>query len=417
MATFPPIPKVPSVPSVPKVPSIQLPGSVIDAATKAANAAKAAAEAAVPSFGSLMDAAKASVTGAAGGLFKDTSAAVASVGAAQFGIGGDAPDLKAFEAYKQQVADVQKNAVIDMAIAKAGIAQKAMEATAAGKAIGGAAIAGALAATKSIQNLQANLSNPAALAADIAASAAAKADTIASLKANTMLALLSKPMAPSLATAMGGALNSALINDETKFNIIKAQETEASQEPAGEAPPSDFVRPKSFSSDSPTVDPVAEAKITPPERDKKVYKIEVYNYAIKRDTARTAYLKHLGVTWKKDDPDPGREVTKAGLEKEVSAIYDKVVGRDGANKDRSTSSDIKDSKPNEADRTEEEKALIAKVSAEKEIFYAGEWWKKKNELFKTYSTLFENYKLVYDAWINNGDRFKLPADLEKELKS
>jgi hypothetical protein len=403
------------VPSLPKVPSIQLPGSVIDAATKAGNAAKAAAEAAVPSFGSLMDAAKASVTGAAGGLFKDTSAAVASVGAAQFGIGGDAPDLKAFEAYKQQVADVQKNAVIDMAIAKAGIAQKAMEATAAGKAIGGAAIAGALAATKSIQNLQANLSNPAALAADIAASAAAKADTIASLKANTMLAMLSKPLAAGLAAAMGAALNPSLVNDLTKLNIIKAQETDASQEPEGEAQPTDTVRPKDFTiikAEEPTPPP-----ITPPPVDKKVYAVELVKMSDKVAAAKSKMFKYVGINWKKGDPNPTEEVKKKAADDTISKIYDKVVGRDGANKERFQRLAIIAAKPNESDRTEEEKALIARVDVERNIFNTGEWSKEKDAVIDNYSKLFDRYKLAHDCWLNNGDRFSLPADIEKELKS
>jgi hypothetical protein len=415
MATFPPIPKVPSLPSVPKVPSIQLPGSVIDAATKAANAAKAAAEAAVPSFDSLMSAAKASVTGAAGGLFKDTSAAVASVGAAQFGIGGDSPDLKAFEAYKQQVADVQKNAVIDMAIAKAGLAQKAMEATAAGKAIGGAAIAGALAATKSIQNLQANLSNPAALAADIAASAAAKADTIASLKANTMLAMLSKPMAAGLAGAMGAALDPALINNLTKLNIIKAQETEASQEPPGEEQPSDTVRPKSSTTDT-NVEAASPPPITPPPVDKKIYGIEIANFSDRVSAARKAYYAYIGIKWKKGDPEPSKEVQNKSFFAIVEEKYDKVVGRDGANKERIAARAIKDAKPDETTRTEEEKALIAKTDVERNTFNTGEWMNGKAAVWDTYIKLFERYKQAYDCWINNGDRFTLPADIEQELK-
>ena len=415
MATFPPIPKVPSLPSVPKVPSIQLPGSVIDAATKAANAAKAAAEAAVPSFDSLMSAAKASVTGAAGGLFKDTSAAVASVGAAQFGIGGDSPDLKAFEAYKQQVADVQKNAVIDMAIAKAGIAQKAMEATAAGKAIGGAAIAGALAATKSIQNLQANLSNPAALAADIAASAAAKADTIASLKANTMLAMLSKPMAAGLAGAMGAALDPALINNLTKLNIIKAQETDASQEPPGEEQPSDTVRPKSSTTDS-NLDASGAVPIAPPPVDKKIYGIEIANFSDRVSAARKEYYAYIGVKWKKGDPEPSKEVQNKAFQAKVSERYDKVVGRDGADKERLDRVALIAAKPNEADRTEEEKALIARVDIERNTFNTGEWMNGKAAVWDTYIKLFERYKQAYDCWLNNGDRFSLPADIEKELK-
>ena len=42
--------------------AIKLPGSLIDSVTKAANTVKAAAEAAVPSFDSLMTAARSSVS-------------------------------------------------------------------------------------------------------------------------------------------------------------------------------------------------------------------------------------------------------------------------------------------------------------------------------------------------------------------
>jgi hypothetical protein len=408
--------------TLPKLPPIQLPGSAIDAATKAANAAKAAAEAAVPSFDTLMSAAKASVnvtadslTSGASGLFKDASAAIASVGAAQFGIGGAAPDLKAFDAYKKQIADIQKNSLIDMAIAKAGLAQKAMEATAAGKAIGGDAIAGALAATKSIQNLQANLADPAKLAADAAEAALAKADTIASLKANTMLAMLSKPMAPGLAAAMGGSINPALINDLTKLNIIKAQETEASQDPPGEVPPSDTVRPKGKTRDVKFEGPDA-APIAAPPADNRVFAAEIANFSDRVSTARANYYAHIDIKWKKGDPEPTKDVQQKAFNAKVDELYDKIVDRDGANKERLERLAIIKAKPNIADRTAAENTFIAKIDVERKIFNTSEFMKKKDVLWDTYIKLFEKYKQAYDCWLNNGDRFGLPADVEKELK-
>jgi hypothetical protein len=272
-----------------------------------------------------------------------------------------------------------------------------------------------LAATKSIQNLQANLSNPAALAADIAASAAAKADTIASLKANTMLAMLSKPMAAGLAAAMGAALNPALVNNLTKLNIIKAQETDASQEPPGEEEPTDTVRPKDYIPSTPLAETV-EPPIAPPPVDKKVYAVELAKFADKVNAAKSAYLKALGIKWKAGDPNPPTADRNKSLDAEVSKTYDKVVGRDGADKDRFAAAAIKNSKPNEADRTEEEKALIKQVADEKEIWYKGDWWVKFLVVQNTYSKLFEQYGLAYDCWRNNGDRFALPAEIEKELK-
>jgi hypothetical protein len=409
MATLPSIPKLPS--------TIQLPGSVIDAATKAANAAKAAAEAAVPSFGSLMDAAKASVSTTAasiggGGLFKDASAAVASV-AASFGIGGDNPNTEAFEAYKKQVADVQKNAMIDMAIAKAALSQKVKEATAAGQTIGAGAISGALDATKSLQNFQANLTNPAALAADAVATAAAKAEAITALKANTMLAMLSKPLPTTLAGAVGSNMNPALVNNLTKFNIIKAQETSATQPVAGQRTPSSSTRPNvgsiSASLDSPTAPP-----ITQPPVDRRVYTAQVAAYETKKDNSKVAYLAHLGLTWSKGQPDFTKAERDAALLVELDKVYDAQVGRTGANDDRKSASAIKKAKP-PADRTPEETALIDKVETEKKIFYTKAWWTKKGELYDTYDKYYENYKIVYDCWINNGDRFSLPAAVEKEL--
>lgn len=402
--------------------TIQLPGSLIDSATKAANAAKAAAEAAVPSFDSLMSAAKASVnatasslTSGATGLFKDASSAISSVGAAQFGIGGESPNTAAFEAYKQKIADVQKNAMVDMAIAKAALAQKVKEATANGQAISSSAINAALDSTKSLQNLQANISNPAQLAADAAASAAAKAEAIASLKANTMLAMLSKPMSPTLAGAVGASLNPALVNNLTKLNVIKAQETSATQEVASEAPPTDTVRPKNFTGKT-GLDPVATPPIAKPEVDKRVYTSEVAAYGDKKDAAKTAYLAHIGVTWNKGDPDVSKEQKTASHEAKVSSLYDGVIGRAGANQDRLDANAISAAKK-KGERTAEEQALIDKVLEDKKIFIAGAWWTKKEELFDKYSNYFDNYKLVYDCWINNGNRFSLPAAVEKELKS
>jgi hypothetical protein len=73
-------------------------------------------------------------------------------------------------------------------------------------------------------------------------------------------------------------------------------------------------------------------------------------------------------------------------------------------------------KPNEADRTEEEKALIARVDIERNTFNTGEWMNGKAAVWDTYIKLFERYKQAYDCWLNNGDRFSLPADIEKELK-
>ena len=402
--------------------TIQLPGSFIDSVTKAANAAKAAAEAAVPSFDSLMSAAKSSVSATAdaissgaSGLFKDISSTISSVGAAQFGVGGDSPDTAGFDAYKKQLADVQKNAMIDMAIAKAALAQKVKEATAAGTQISAGAISSALDATKSLQNLQTTMSNPAALAADIAASAAAKAQAIEALKANTMLAMLSKPMPTALAGAVGSNMNPALVNEVTKLNIIKAQETSATQTVPGQTPPADSIRPKGGLAPA-SIDPPVTTPITPPAVDKRVYASQAVAYETKKDAAKSAYLAYVGVTWKKGDPDIPKEQTRASHDAKVSENYDGIVGRVGANKDRLDANAIAKAKKKD-ERTAEEQALIDKVLVDKKTFFAGPWWKKKDELYGVYDNYFENYKLVYDCWLNNRDRFTLPADVEKELRS
>ena len=39
------------------------------------------------------------------------------------------------------------------------------------------------------------------------------------------------------------------------------------------------------------------------------------------------------------------------------------------------------------------------------------------ELFDIQDKYFDNYKIVYDCWINNGSRFSLPAAVEQELRS
>ena len=228
-----------------------------------------------------MSAAKTSVNvtkdsvGAAGGLFKDISGSISSV-ASQFGMGGDNPNTEAFDAYKKQVADAQKNALIDMAVAKAALAQKVKEATARGEAIASSAVTAAMASTKMLQNMQANLTNPGAIAQLSAESAAAKADAISSLKANTMLAMLSKPLPAAMAGAVGSTMNPALVNNLTKLNIIKAQETSATQAVPGQGTPTDTVRPKGsamITNISPEPPPIAK-----PEVDKRVYTAEVAAY-------------------------------------------------------------------------------------------------------------------------------------------
>jgi len=402
--------------------TIQLPGSFIDSVTKAANAARAAAEAAVPSFDSLMSAAKSSVSATAdaissgaSGLFKDISSTISSVGAAQFGVGGDSPDTAGFDAYKKQLADVQKNAMIDMAIAKAALAQKVKEATAAGTQISAGAISSALDATKSLQNLQTTMSNPAALAADIAASAAAKAQAIEALKANTMLAMLTKPMPTALAGAVGSNMNPALVNEVTKLNIIKAQETSATQAVPGQTPPADSIRPKGSVAPA-SIDPPVATPITSPPPDKRVFAFQAVAYETKKDAAKSAYLAYIGVTWKKGDPDIPKEQTRASHDAKVSENYDGIIGRAGANQDRLDANAISKAKKKD-ERTAEEQALIDKVLVDKKTFFAGPWWKKKEELYSVYDNYFENYKLVYDCWLNNRDRFTLPADVEKELRS
>jgi hypothetical protein len=401
--------------------AIQLPGSLIDSVTKAANVAKATAEAAVPSFDSLIAAARSSVSltpttisSGASGLFKDISSTISSVGAAQFGIGGNSPNTAGFDAYKKQLADVQKNAIIDMAIAKAALAQKVREATAAGNTISAGAITSALDATKSLQNLQTTMTNPTALAADVAAAAVAKASAIEGLKANTMLAMLSKPMPTVLAGAVGSNMNPNLVNDLTRLNTIKAQETSSTQLVPGQSTPSDTVRPKGSTVITDISDP--SPPIAKPEIDKRVFSSEVVAYATKKDTAKTTYFAHIGVTWNRGDPNIEKSVQDTALASKLDQLYDAVVGRGGANQDRKDANAISKAKSKEL-RTAEEQTLIDKVLEEKKIFQAGTWWKKKDELYNIYSNYFDNYKLVYNCWLNNGDRFTLPASVEKELKS
>ena len=96
--------------------------------------------------------------------------------------------------------------------------------------------------------------------------------------------------------------------------------------------------------------------------------------------------------------------------------YDGIIGRAGANQDRLDANAISKAKKKD-ERTAEEQALIDKVLVDKKTFFAGPWWKKKEELFDIQDKYFDNYKLVYDCWINNRDRFTLPAAVEKELKS
>jgi hypothetical protein len=410
MATIPSIPSISGL-----LTKIQLPGSLIDSATKAANAATAATEAAVPSFDSLMSAAKTSLTDGAKGLFKDVSATINSVGAAQFGIGSENSNIAGFEAYKTQISDVQKNAMIDMAIAKAALAQKVREATAAGQSIGNTAINAALDATKSLQNLQANLTNPAQLAADAASAAAAKAEAITSLKANVMLAMLSKPLPPTLAGAVSSNMNPSLVNNLTKLNVIKAQETSATQVVPSERTPTDTVRPVDRSVRAALDDPPAPP-IAPPPVDRRVYKSEVTSYETKKDTSKTAYLAHIGLTWATGQPDYTKAERNAALLSKLNELYDTDVGRSGANADRIASSAIAKAKSKE-ERTPAEQALIDQVLKDRDKFYAGAWWVSQLSLYNTYNTYYENYKIVYDCWINNGDRFALPAALEKELKS
>jgi hypothetical protein len=406
--------------SLPNLPNITLPGSIIDAATKAANSAKAAAEALVPTFDSLMSAAKTSVNvtkdnvGGGGGLFKDISSSISNV-AGQFGIGTEYANTDAFNAYKKQVADAQKNALVDMAIAKAALAQKVKEATARGEAISPSAISAAMDSTKMLQNMQSNLTNPTAIAQLSADSAAAKAEAMSALKANTMLAMLSKPLPAAMAGAVGSTMNPDLVNNLTKLNVIKAQETSATQAVPGQGTPTDSIRPKNFVSKV-GLDADAGPSITKPEVDKRVYTSEVSSYSDKKDAAKKAYLAYIGVTWNKGDPDISKEEKAASFEAEVSKVYDGVIGRAGANQDRSDANAISKAKKKE-DRTADEQALIDKVLLDKETFYASNWWKTKNSLYDTYSNYFDNYKLVYDCWLNNGNRFALPAAVEKELKS
>lgn len=415
MATIPTIPSSISSAATSLSSKIQLPGSVIDTATKAANSAKAAAEAAVPQFSKLMAEAKTTLTTGAGGLFKDISSTINSVGSAQFGLGGLNPDITGFNSYKKQLADVQKNAMIDMAIAKAALAQKVREATAAGQSIENTAITAALDATKSLQNLQANLTNPAQLALDTASTAAAKAEAITSLKANAMLAMLSKPLPPTIAGAVSSNMDPSLVNNLTKLNVIKAQETSATQVVPSERTPTDTVRPIDRSVRATLDSPPAPPIVQPPV-DRRVYKSEVLAYEAKKDSSKTAFLAHLGLSWARGQPDYTKAERDAAIAAKIAENYDADVGRSGANADRIASSAVAKAKSKE-ERTPAEQALIDQVLKDKDKFFAGSWWVTQLSLYKTYNTYFENYKLVYDCWINNGDRFALPAALEKELKS
>jgi hypothetical protein len=157
--------------------------------------------------------------------------------------------------------------------------------------------------------------------------------------------------------------------------------------------------------------------VAPPPVDKKVYARELVKLSDKWAASKTEYYKYFGIKWKKGQPEPTKDEQNKAFNVKVEELYDKVVGRDGANKERLAARAIKDAKPDETTRTEEEKALIAKTDVERNTFNTGEWMNKKAELFDTYSKLFDRYKLAYDCWINNGDRFTLPADIEQELKN
>ena len=403
--------KIPTI----TLPSITLPGGFTPPADLVAKAAAATP----PAFPNLMTAAKQSLTATTAAdpvtgqftppvnanLFADKSSTLNSIKGSLASLGAGA--AAAMTTITSSIDTAQKNALGDLAVAKAALAQKIKEATSIGQPISQNDVAAALAPTTALQNMQSTLSgNPlqaaAKMAADAATAAAAKTEAINSLKADALLSMLSKPMAATAAGAVTGNLNTSVFTPLAKYSIVKAQETSATQPVASQDPPRDSVRP----SGGPLPSDKTSPPITDPDIVSRIWATELAGYDKAKEAAYRAAMKILGITV---PPDASKDaVSEAG-----KALTDSVIPGYQASKAAYTS--LLATKPDKTTWTDAENALKTGYEANKEKIQTDPRYTVYTDAVAVYRKIFANYKIAYEAWKNNASRYTLPTEIENDL--
>jgi len=404
--------KIPTV----TLPSITLPGGFTPPADLVAKAAAATP----PAFPNLMTAAKQSLTASVAvtdpttgqfvppvnaNLFADKSSTLNSIKGSLAALGAGAS--AAMATITSSIDTAQKNALGDLAVAKAALAQKIKESTSIGQPISQADVSAALAPTTALQNMQSTLSgNPlqaaTKMAADAATAASAKTEAINSLKADALLSMLTKPMPVSAAGAVMGNINTSVFTPLAKYSVIKAQETSATQPVASQDPPRDSVRPSGG--------PLPSDKVTPPITDpdivNRIWTTEMAGYDKAKEAAYKAAMKILGITV---PPDAGKDaVSDAG-----KALTDSIIPGYQASKAAYTS--LLATKPDKTTWTDAENALKTGYEANKEKLQVDPKYTAYTDAVAVYRKIFANYKIAYEAWKNNASRYTLPTEIENDL--
>ena len=422
----------PSIPSISSLTSgLTLPGagiSIPSGFTLPSSLTSAISAATPPAFTDLMSAAKTGLTTAlptpslnsipaftppaTPSLFADKSSTLNSITSSlKDGFGNLVSGASsAMASITGAINSAQQNALGDLAIAKAALAQKVKEATSNGLPVSQDNIKAALAPTTGLQNLTSSVSAAASdpfgaatkMASDQAAASAAKTDAINSLKADALLSLLTKPTPTSLAGAIASSINTSVFSSTAKYSVIKAQETSATQAVPSQNPPRDSVRPSGgpIPSDKPSI------PITEPDIVTRIWTTELNGYNKAKEAAYAAALKILGLT---SPPDPTQDaVTAAGV-----AFLDGIIP--GYSSVKATSVAITSSKPDKTTWTDAEAAAVEAYTTNKTNIQTNPKFMPYSNALATFKKIQANYKIAYEAWKNNANRYTLPIDVENDL--
>jgi hypothetical protein len=396
------------------LPSFTIPGSVLSAVDQARGSAGAAALASVPSYSQMLS------TIQSGAINVDHTASLNALS----GLGINT------SAISSAIATAQSNMAIDMAVSKAALAQAYKTAQANGTVPTAAELAAATAPLSVLKNTQSLLSNatsslsgvtdPTAIASvgsslsgsfagAVSAAASAKASILSTLKADAFLATLTKPMAPDLASIANSNLN---LNSIDKYAAIKAQE--APQKALSSTPP-DPIRASGVGTASILKDVSPSVAATVPAT--KIWSYELSGLKKDTDAAREAYWSTFGTYGTSDKAsDSDRKTAFATW---FDGLLSSQVGPD-APSIRAQSVAIKKAQPDKTLWTAEELAITQKSAANAEIVKASQAYITVNGTGGLGDKMAQYagwYKTAYAAWLSDGSRFDLPADLLTQLST
>lgn len=235
---------------------------------------------------------------------------------------------------------------------------------------------------------------------------AVRADAEKQLGANKLVEVLAKPMSPDIKAVLEKNMDLSQIN---KYVVNKTQSVKIPEN----IKPEDAINPPAIK--IPNKDAIEQTSPPPlpaiQSKDTHVWIREIEYMDSLLKAADDAYFNYMGVNNRKDTAAANADalIRKIKLSGEMTAQELDILDKRTA---------IVRSKPNEADRTVEEKQIIEEyLTNVRPLMLNTKEYLKIDQMQKDISNAYKDRNAVYNCWKEEKSRFTLPKDLELKIRN